>query len=345
MANVKISVMVPIYNTSKYLKKCLDSIINQSLKEIEIICVNDGSTDNSLEILKEYQQRDKRIIIINKKNGGLTSARNCALRIAKGEYCLNIDSDDWIEGNYFETIYNKADEKKLDILISDIVFEYSSLKKSEIKRDMNLLNDEIIDGKTYIEKFFTINFLGYTWNKLIKRELYTKYDIEYNENIFMLEDVEVVGKLGYFAKRIGKVNEAFYHYRIGENNGSFNNLSLKHVVDSLKCFKNLEYFYENYKENFLLCLVKRKKNLRIIGMLLSGRYVNSLPEYEEIIEEYLETISQEKFILKKYEDVIRDERYIKILLFNFIKLFKIDKKKIKKLSLLINNLIMLKSRI
>ena len=99
---IKISVMVPIYNTSQYLEKCLKSIISQSLKEIEIICVNDGSTDNSLEILEEFAKEDKRIIIVNKKNGGLTSARNAALKIARGKYCLNIDSDDWIEQEYFK---------------------------------------------------------------------------------------------------------------------------------------------------------------------------------------------------------------------------------------------------
>ena len=89
--DIKISVMIPVYNTSKYLEKCLNSIINQSLKEIEIICVNDGSTDNSLEILREFQEKDNRIIIIDKKNAGVSCARNEALKIVKGEYCLNID--------------------------------------------------------------------------------------------------------------------------------------------------------------------------------------------------------------------------------------------------------------
>lgn len=126
---IKISVMVPVYNTSKYLEKCLESIVNQSLKDIEIICVNDGSTDNSFEILKKFSNKDKRIIVINKKNGGLTSARNTALKIAKGEYCLNIDSDDWIEQGYFEVMYNKAKEDDLDIVISDFYKEFTAEKK------------------------------------------------------------------------------------------------------------------------------------------------------------------------------------------------------------------------
>ena len=171
--NIKISVIIPIYNAEKYLEKCLDSIISQSLKEIEIICVNDGSTDNSLEILKKLQLEDKRIIVINKKNGGSSSARNAALKVARGEYCLNIDSDDWIEQGYFKAIYEKAKKNEVDILITDMIFDYQTdTKENEIKIDLKLEEDKVISGKEYVKIFFTNNFYGYTWNKLIKRKLY-----------------------------------------------------------------------------------------------------------------------------------------------------------------------------
>lgn len=329
---IKVSVMIPVYNTSKYLKKCLDSVINQSLKDIEIICVNDGSTDNSLEILKEFSKNDKRIIIIDKKNGGLTSARNSALEIANGEYCLNIDSDDWIEQGYLEDMYEKAKKEELDILISNFYNDFTSENRIIKKVDLNLEDKEVITGKEYIQQFFTCNFLGYTWNKLIKRELYIKNNIKYNENIFLLEDVEVIGKLGYFAKRIGKLNQAYYHYRIGENNGSFNNLPLKHITDSLECFEKLELFYKIQNEKYISKLIRHKKNLRVIGMILGGKYSN-LFGYENIVKKYLDNIQNEEFILKKNNDVLKDEKWIKILLFNLIKLCKIKEKKIKKISI------------
>ena len=104
----KISIIVPVYNREKYLEKCIKSITNQDFKDIEVICVNDGSTDNSFEVLKKLSEQDERIIIIDKENGGSSSARNVALKIARGKYCLNIDSDDWIEQGYFKALYERG---------------------------------------------------------------------------------------------------------------------------------------------------------------------------------------------------------------------------------------------
>lgn len=175
MEKIKISVIVPIYNTSLYLEKCLRSIMDQSLEEIEIICVNDGSIDNSLEILKEISKEEKRIKIINQINQGVSKARNEAIRIAKGKYCLNIDSDDWIESKYLEDMYNTAESNDSDIVISDIFFDFKyTPTKNYVLKDLNIKDNKIITGKEYIEIFIKDNFYGYTWNKLIKRELYIK---------------------------------------------------------------------------------------------------------------------------------------------------------------------------
>ena len=102
-----ITVIIPIYNVSKYLKNCLESVINQTYKNLEIICVNDGSTDNSLEILKEYKERDERIIIIDKKNAGVSAARNDGIEKASGEYLFCVDGDDYIDEDFFEKFYNR----------------------------------------------------------------------------------------------------------------------------------------------------------------------------------------------------------------------------------------------
>lgn len=317
---IKISIIIPVYNAEQYLEQCLESVINQSLKEIEIICVNDGSIDNSLRILEECSRKDNRIIIINQENGGSSKARNSALQIAKGEYCLNIDSDDWIEQGYLEAMYEKAKKENLDILISDIYFDYNNFQKKKLKKDLEVADSKIITGKEYLQQFFTCNFLGYTWNKLIKRELYIKNNIKYNENIFMLEDVEVIGKLSYFATKIGKLNRAYYRYRLGENNGSWNNLTIKHITDTRECFQNLENFYIENNEKELVKLCIRKKNLRTIGMFFNGRF--NLEEIKfTVLDEYLREIKKEEFIKQKYEDAAKDESVIKILLYNFIKIF------------------------
>lgn len=149
-----------------------------NIEKIEIICVNDGWTDNSLEILKELEKEDKRIKIINQTNQGVSKARNKALKIARGNYCLNIDSDDWIESKYLEDMYNIAESNDSDIVISDIFFDFKyTPTKNYVLKDLNIKDNKIITGKEYIEIFKKDNFHGYTWNKLIKRELYIKNNI------------------------------------------------------------------------------------------------------------------------------------------------------------------------
>lgn len=332
----KISIIVPVYNREEYLEKCIKSIIEQDFKSIEIICVNDGSTDNSLKILKRLSKQDERIIIIDKENGGSSSARNAALKIAKGKYCLNIDSDDWIEQGYFKALYERAEKDDLDITISDIKKQDEKTDLVEIIKDLNIGSDNIyyID---YLKSFYTGNFLGYTWNKLIKRELYTKNKIFYNENIFLLEDVELIGKLSYFSKKIGKIDKAFYHYMVGNNNGTFNNVPFKHLTDTYECFRNLEEFYLKNNDIELKNLVARKKNLRLIGMLLGNKFLH-FKEYDDFLNKYLKMIKKDKFIFKKYKEVLKDESYIKIILFDLIKIFP-NKNFIKFLSKIINIII------
>ena len=111
----KLSVIIPVYNVENYLRECLDSITSQTVKDIEIICIDDGSTDNSPKILKEYQKKDSRIKIITKENGGQASARNLGIKKAQGEYIAFIDSDDFIESEMLEKLYTKAKDNNLDI--------------------------------------------------------------------------------------------------------------------------------------------------------------------------------------------------------------------------------------
>ena len=114
---IKLSIIIPVYNVEKYIPVCLESIINQPFKDLEIICVNDGSSDNSLSVLQSYKEKDNRITIIDKKNEGSGVARNTALAIAKGDYVYFVDGDDWLEDNALEKVVSKADELDTDILI------------------------------------------------------------------------------------------------------------------------------------------------------------------------------------------------------------------------------------
>ena len=149
---IKVSIIVPVYNTAQYLRRCLDSIISQTLEDIEIICVNDGSTDNSLDILQLYASKDKRIKIINKENEGLVSARKAGVSEAVGEYIGFVDSDDWIEKEMYGTLYCAASRDDADIVSTDYIQDghYSSVSKDAIDEgvykfgDMNKLRDSFI---------------------------------------------------------------------------------------------------------------------------------------------------------------------------------------------------------
>ena len=128
----KISVIIPVYNVEKYLRECLDSVISQTLAEIEIVCVNDGSKDGSRDILSEYEKKDDRIVVVDKENGGLSSARNCGLDVAKGKYVYFLDSDDLLNSQEaLSELYQKAEENKLDQLFFDAeaFFENEEVKQ------------------------------------------------------------------------------------------------------------------------------------------------------------------------------------------------------------------------
>ena len=229
MTSPLVSISVPIYNTEKYLRKCLDSLVNQTLKDIEIILVNDGSTDSSESICIEYAQRDSRIKLINKENGGLASARQAALEVAQGDYFCACDSDDWIEPNMYELLYNKAVESDADIVMCDYWAEYQDkgaekvLLKYTDKSDCDLLNDVLND-----------RFPCQVWNKLFKRSIFSKYSITWEPGINLGEDFLIMLKILQHAIIIEYLPETLYHYRREMGGGSYtNNISFSTFQQSL----------------------------------------------------------------------------------------------------------------
>ena len=313
--NIKISIIIPVYNTSKYLEKCITSISNQSLREIEIICVNDGSTDDSLEILEKIAQEDERIIVIDKRNEGPSKARNEALKIAKGKYCLNIDSDDWIEQGYLKDIYDRAEKDNLDITICDAIFDFVKDKKRNYTlKDLNIEDGDIISSDEYVTLFLKNNFYGYTWNKLIKREIYILNNILYPENIFYREDVEVLLRLAYFSKKIGKLNRAYYHYVQWENN-VVNKVNEKKFYDLVNSFSSLEKFYINHHNN-IYNKIKRRKIFDMLYLVFNEKFEN-LTGYNEIIKTLSNEMKKNNFILKKNEE----DSLKMIILFDILKIF------------------------
>lgn len=211
MDKISVSVLVPVYNTSKYLRKCLDTLISQTLKEIEIICVNDGSTDNSLEILEEYAKKDSRVIIVNKPNGGLPSARNAGIENAKGEYLGFVDSDDYVEPTMFEVLYKAAVKRDSEVVICGAEIFPSDPAPTQWLRDVlsprNAYYPEFTPDVLFKEKS-----RPFIWRNLVKRDLIMRENIRLKEDIVLGEDQALQFKVYPKAKGITFVSDKLYHY-------------------------------------------------------------------------------------------------------------------------------------
>ncbi len=243
--NPKLSIIVPVYNVENYLRKCLDSILGQTLKEIEIICVNDGSTDTSPTILQEYQGKDNRIIVINQENQGLGAARNAGISKAQGEYLGFVDSDDFIAPTMFEKLYKKACMFDSDIVLTNINLYYMD------SGECVLFRDDKFYARMSEAKYFTVaehphilQFIG-VWDRIYRRAFIEKYHL-LNPVNRIYEDVLFTVQTCVFAERISVVNEPLYYYR--KNTG-------RSIVDREKANDFFKFdFLKNLRESrdFLL---------------------------------------------------------------------------------------------
>ena len=242
----KVSVIVPIYNVEKYLEECINSIINQSIKDIEIILVNDGSTDNSVNILRKFTY-DKRIKIINKVNEGLSSARNVGLLNATAKYVIFVDSDDIINVKMIEKLYNTAIEYECDIVqcfyerFDNI--ENLNNKQNEDNKIENSL--EILDNLQYLNRLYDCNYINtvVTWNKIYKKELFEDIKFPFGK---LHEDEFVTYKLIYNSKKIGVINEKLYYYRTNQNSIVRRGYNVKRL-DALVAFEErIDFFNEKH---------------------------------------------------------------------------------------------------
>ena len=248
--NVKVSIIVPVYNAESFLRRCLDSLVNQTLKEIEIIAIDDGSTDNSYQILLEYAQKDTRIKIISQENAGPSKARNIGLEKAKGDYISFVDSDDWVDENFLEKLYNSAKNNNSDISIATIIRK----RKNSQKYRVHYIKEEIYETLEDKINICNIPTCCYVFSKLYKRELIK--DVEFCVGRYF-EDVLWIPEIVKKANKIVTVSNTNYYYRVNNNS----------IVKKLPSAKKQEdsYFAKKYIIKFFrrnnLTLSKKYKNL------------------------------------------------------------------------------------
>lgn len=210
MTLIKVSVIVPCYNVEKYLRVCLDSLINQTLRDIEIICINDGSTDSTFQILQEYAASDTRIKIIDKGNAGPSAARNIGLTLAQGEFVTYVDSDDWIDLNFYEELYNAA--KKYDAEIA-----VGSIYRPDDKDYFLKIRSYKTATKTKDKyKLACVPRRNYVVNKIYNRESLLNSGLLFNEGVYF-EDIYWTPKVLHFLGKMVLVPDVAYYYRSNPN--------------------------------------------------------------------------------------------------------------------------------
>lgn len=209
---IKVSIVIPVYNVEKYLKQCLDSVLNQTLKELEVICVDDGSTDGSLDILEQYSKKDKRLKIIAGTHTGPGAARNKGIEIAKGEYIGFVDSDDFVDETMFEKLYKKANSINADIVICNLDLYYVDTGYRKIYRDVDFYHELEMKNGFKPEEYPKIVRSIAVWDRIYKLDFIKQFNLKNPENI-IYEDALFSYQTSILANKIGVINEPLYMYR------------------------------------------------------------------------------------------------------------------------------------
>jgi len=241
-----ISIIVPFYNVEGYLKKCLDSLLEQTYKTFELILIDDGSTDNSGIICDDYAIRDHRIKVIHQQNKGVGNARNVAIGIAKGKFITFVDSDDWVTNNMLSEMYLSLKDSNADIVVAGhyVVNLDNSIEK-KISFDAPILLGHIEATSLILEDKKIFSF---SWDKMYKRELFD--DLTYTENS-LFEDISTTYKLFYKANNIIILNKAFYYYIKRESSSCLNpdlSVELKRKIDTFQAFYERYLFVLSHSE-------------------------------------------------------------------------------------------------
>lgn len=241
---VMFSVIVPIYNIEQYLNKCVESILSQTYTDLEIILVDDGSTDSSGSICDEYEKKDNRIKVIHKENGGQGSARQAGVKYASGKYVACIDGDDWISENYFERFVEIIKKYEPDVVCCGVNYE---MRKGRYRR-VRILEEGLYDKSNIEKKFFPIlieskhgkSFMPSLWAKVFKIEIYKQYQNVVNKKIKIGEDGIVVRPIISIAHSLYIMNDCLYYYR--------NNYSSLTKSRSPRCWNEAKILAEHYKK-------------------------------------------------------------------------------------------------
>lgn len=286
LVQASVSIIIPTYNVSQYLRECMDSVINQTLQNIEIVCVNDGSTDNSLAILQEYAARDPRIVIVDKPNSGYGDSMNVGIDRATGEYIGIVEPDDYIALDMYEVLYSKARELNLDLIKAD--FNRFTGKGDDVQLTYNQLCEDdsyynrIVNAKEDLTPF---SFIMNTWSGIYKRDFLNQYGIRHNTTPgASFQDNGFWFQTFCLAERMYFLHSPFYMYRCDNPSSSFK--------DKGKVFLMQQEY--NFIRNFL----EKNPQLKVkfLGMYFYKKYNSYIFTYNRIADEFKLLFLQQAFV-------------------------------------------------
>ena len=285
MSSPVVSLVIPIYNVERYLRRCLESVLAQTFTDFEAICVDDGSTDSSGAILDEYAAADKRIQAVHKANGGVVSARNAALNLARGEYIGFVDSDDWIERDMISSLVAKAREAGSDVTVCDYYREWGERTFSD-REDAGDTGDECI------KRLLKGTLHGYLWTKLLRRAAFEGTGAIHSPPYSIMEDVVMSLNIFAFAKSVAKIDKLLYHY-FYDSSSAVNTFNTKKAEDMVAVVKRAEELVNSRPDlaGGLLSFKARAKSY--IVMQLKGK---ELEPYKRIWPETNAVILRERSV-------------------------------------------------
>lgn len=264
MLNRKVSLIIPVYNTVKYLRRCLESAVSQTYENMEIICVDDGSTDGSEKIVDEFAARDGRVIAVHQENRGESNARNTGLRIASGDYIGFMDCDDWIEPDMYECLVRELEEAEADMAIAGFYREFEETGKTRIQvRNEKTVEPKAFDGEMLLRYLYerdSYRTFAYIWDKLYRKEIVCSVSngpILFDESIQLGGDVLYLAECALRTKRAVYVDKTFYHY-LQRGDSGCHMPDLNRREDNIRAYQIVRRkFEERQVEPFVLDLIKR----------------------------------------------------------------------------------------
>ena len=257
----KVSIIIPVYNVEKFLPRCLNSLTNQTLKDIEIICINDGSTDNSPKILEEYKNKDNRVVVINQENSGVSASRNSGMKIAKGEYIGFVDSDDWVDLDFFEKLYNSAIKNGADIAVGGII----RTKPNKRTTLLEFPKEEIMEDIYRKIELADIFEHCYVCGKIYKTEKIKSLNILFEEGRIYEDMIWLPQILYSLTKMVAVPNTYYYYWRHANSLVRIQNSKTKEDFNYAK--EKFEKFFKDKNIDVEKYCVKTKR-YKIFGLTI-----------------------------------------------------------------------------